>query len=81
MIPGSDMSLSFRLKNTPYKFSDLKNAFVLIDKGGYYIAINIDTPDDIVNRLQTAFNQLVHEGLRQKIVQKYLESERRVGLK
>jgi len=73
MIPGSDMSMAFRLKNTPYKFSDLKNAFLLIDKGGYYIAINIDTPDDIVNRLQTAFDQLVHEGLRQKIIKKYLE--------
>jgi len=73
MIPGSDMSMAFRMKNTPYKFSDLQSAFVLIDEGGYYVAINNKTSDTIVNRIQTAFDQLVHDGLRQKIVQKYLE--------
>ena len=72
LIPGSDMSLAFRMKNTPYKFTDLKNAFDLIDQGSYFIAINIDTSDRIVNRLQMAFDQIVKVGQRQNIIQKYL---------
>ena len=72
LIPGSDMSMAFRMKETPYQFSDLQQVFVLIDKGGYYIAINKRTSDDVVARLHKAFNALIEEGFRQQITEKYL---------
>ncbi len=72
LIPGSEMSMAFRMKDTPYNYSDLQNAFVLIDKGGYYIAVNKNTSDQIVHRLQTVFDALIDEGLRGQITMRYL---------
>lgn len=72
LIPGSEMSMAFRMKDIPYKYEELQKAFVMIDEGGYYIAINNNTSDIIVKRLQTAFDSLIDEGLREQISMKYL---------
>ncbi|NDV28178.1 ABC transporter substrate-binding protein [Desulfovibrio sp. JC010] len=72
LIPGSEMSMAHRLQQTPYEFSRLEVAYVLIDKGGYYIAINKDTPDEVVNKMQRAFDELIEEGVRKRIVDSYL---------
>jgi polar amino acid transport system substrate-binding protein len=72
LIPGSDISMAFRMKETPYKFTDLKKVFVLIDEGGYYMAINKRTPDEVVIKLNEAFTSLIEEGFRQKVSTKYL---------
>lgn len=72
LIPGSEMSMAYRLQQTPHKFNELEVAFVLIDQGGYYIAINKDTSDAIVARIQEAFDFLIKDGARERIVDSYL---------
>jgi len=72
LIPGSDISMAFRMKETKYNFSDLKKEFILIDQGGYYIAINKSTSDKIVNKLQNTFKSLNRDDLINKITKKYL---------
>ena len=72
LIPGSEISMAFRMKDMPYRYEDLQKAFVMIDEGGYYIAVNKNTSDQIVERLQTAFDNLIDEGLREQISMKYI---------
>ena len=73
LIVGSDMSLSYRLKDSRYKFADLEKVFLLDDQGAYFIAANKETPDEMVQRLQTAFDDLIKQGLRERIRNKYLK--------
>ncbi|ACS79456.1 substrate-binding periplasmic protein [Maridesulfovibrio salexigens] len=72
LIPGSEVTMAHRMKSTSHKFSDLEMAFVLVDQGGYYIAVNKETPDDVVRRIQGAFDSLIAEGGRDKIIKTYL---------
>ncbi len=72
LIPGSEVSMAFRLKDSPYSFNDLEKAFVLIDQGGYYLALNTETSDELVNLLQQKLEVLIKEGMRNRITQKYL---------
>lgn len=72
LIPGSDISMAFRMKDSPYNFGDLEKAFVLIDQGGYYLALNVNTPDNIITLLQSKLDDLVADGMREKITRKYL---------
>ncbi len=72
LIPGSEVSMAFRLKNSPHSYDDLEKAFVLIDQGGYYLAVNIDTSDEVVDLLQNELEVLIKEGMRNRITQKYL---------
>lgn len=72
LIPGSEISIAHRMKNTPYSFSDLEVVFTLIDRGGYYIAINKETSDAIVDRIQKAFDSVIAEGGREEILKTYL---------
>ncbi|WP_320176088.1 hypothetical protein [Maridesulfovibrio sp.] len=61
------------MKSTLYSFGDLELVFVLVDQGGSYIAVNKETPDDMVSRIQSAFDSLVADGVPDKIVEKYLD--------
>ncbi|MFW5498154.1 MULTISPECIES: substrate-binding periplasmic protein [unclassified Maridesulfovibrio] len=72
LIPGSEVTMAHRMKSTSHRFSDLEKAFVLVDQGGYYIAINKETPDDVVKRIQGAFDSLVAEGGRERVIKTYL---------
>ena len=72
LIPGSEVTMAHRMKSTSHKFCDLEKVFVLVDQGGYYMAINKETPDDVVERIQGAFDSLVAEGGREKIIKTYL---------
>lgn len=70
---GSDAKFVFQLRNNPDdKFEELERTVLLSDTGGYYLAFNLDTPDDVVNRLQVALDQLIKEGLRDKIWRAHL---------
>lgn len=71
LIPGSGISIAHRMKSTPHKMSELESVFTLIDRGGYYIAVNKDTPDETVDRIRGAFDSLIAEGVREKIIKKY----------
>ena len=72
-VIGSDAKFVFQLKdNNLHKFEDLEKSVLLSDSGGYYLALNINTPDEIVNRLQKALDQLMRDGLRDAIWRKYL---------
>jgi len=45
--------------------------FTLIDRGGYYIVGKKDTPNETVDRIRAAFDSLIAEGVRDKIIKKY----------
>jgi polar amino acid transport system substrate-binding protein len=72
---GSDAKFVFQLRNTPqYKFAELEKSLLLSDAGGYYLALNKQTPDEVVKRLQKALDQLIAEGRRDKIWRAHLGS-------
>ena len=72
LIPGSEISMAFRLKSTAFQFSEMEQAYVLVDEGGFYIAANKETSDDIIRSLQSALDLLIKEGHRKKITLRYL---------
>ncbi|NDV23782.1 ABC transporter substrate-binding protein [Desulfovibrio sp. JC022] len=72
LIPGSEISIAHRMKSTPHKLNDMEQVFTLINKGGYYIAVNKETSDELVARIQKAFDSLIAEGARDKIIKEYL---------
>lgn len=74
LITGGTISMPFRVKRDGFDFSELEEVFVLIDQGGYYLAVNKTTADHIVKQLQAAFDGLIQSGLREKIIEKYLGS-------
>jgi polar amino acid transport system substrate-binding protein len=73
LIPGSDFSMPFRLKKNGYSFSNVEKVYTLINQGGYYIAINKNTPKSIVDKIETAFVTLEKQGLREKILNRFYE--------
>jgi len=69
---GSDAKFIFQLKNSEFKFENLEKSILLSDEYSYYLAANINTPDDVVNKLQTALDQLISEGVRDDIWRKHM---------
>ncbi len=72
-ITGSELSLAFKMKQLGYNYSDVKKEFLLIDKGGYYMAFNNKTSDELVNRVRKAFEEIKSDGTMNKIKEKYLK--------
>lgn len=72
LIPGDRIDLAHQLKQTNKKLGDLEKAFFLYS-GSYYIAVNIETPDEIVDKLQNALDELIQEGARERVVNKYMD--------
>jgi hypothetical protein len=69
------MSLAYRIKNSMYQFYDLEKTFTLINQGGYYSALNVNTNRVIIDKLQKSLNALIEKGLRETIVKKYLGND------
>ncbi len=71
LIPGDRLDLAYQLNQSGRHYSDLEKALFLYG-GSYYIAVNKDTSDEIVEQLQTALNELVSEGMQDQLINKYL---------
>ena len=53
-------------------YSDLEEVILFDDTNSYYIAINRQTSDGIVNQLQDALDSMKEDGAYQKIERHYL---------
>lgn len=73
LLPGEPLITALNMKDMAYKFSDLEVAFVLIDEGVYSIAVNKDTSDEMVNKLQQGLDRVVKDGLKEKLAAKYFK--------
>ncbi len=70
---GSAPKFIFQLKdNNKYKFEDMERTNLKLSEGDYYIAANKETPDEIVQKIQTALDQLIKDGLRNELWRKHL---------
>ncbi|MCU4674143.1 ABC transporter substrate-binding protein [Catenovulum sp. 2E275] len=75
LIPGDPLDLAYQMQNSEYNFSDLEQAFLLSDIGGYYIAVNQETADEVVAKIQTALDKIINAGSREVIINKYLRDQ------
>lgn len=72
LIVGTEATLIYRMQKKGYKFSDLSYVYTLITKEkDYYLAFNLNTKNELINRLQNIFDSLLKKGLRDEITQKY----------
>ena len=74
LIPGDELDLMYQIKQMDFKISNIETAFLLYQRD-YYLALNKDTPDDIVNRLQLALDKLINTGERDQIIRNYMATE------
>ncbi|WP_432735967.1 substrate-binding periplasmic protein [Maridesulfovibrio sp. FT414] len=73
LIPGDPLDLAYQAKNLKYKFSELEIAYFLSEEGGYYMIANKDTSDKILERIQKSLEDIMATGLRDRIIQKYIQ--------
>lgn len=71
LVPGDELDLFYQVKGLGRDFSELEEAHFLY-RGSYYLALNLKTPDTLVAKLQTALDEVIAEGTREQIVQRYL---------
>lgn len=78
LIPGDELDLQYQLKNNKHHYDDLKKAFFLYDSR-YYIAFNKEVPNNLIDKVQEALNQLHETSKTQAIVNHYIETSRNVN--
>ncbi|PKG39019.1 substrate-binding periplasmic protein [Psychromonas sp. Urea-02u-13] len=61
----------WEIKKNGFNSDDYLVVYKLFD-GNLYYAFNIETPDELILELQTAFDEIKEEGIHQKIMDKYL---------
>ena len=71
-ISDSALSLSWMLSNEGLSFDKLEKVLVLIDGGGYYLALNRSSDKALVEKIQKAFENVVDDGSLAKISTRYL---------
>ncbi|ETR69757.1 MAG: hypothetical protein OMM_09328, partial [Candidatus Magnetoglobus multicellularis str. Araruama] len=60
LIVGTEATLIYRMQKKGYKFSDLSYVYTLITKEkDYYLAFNLNTKNELINRLQNIFDSLL----------------------
>jgi len=78
LIPGNAFSLAHQLEEPDMQgilnYQELEKAWLLFDQGGYYMAFNRETPDELVERVRQAFVQLEREGRIQQLIERYFAS-------
>ncbi len=71
LIPTSDLIHGFRVKQKERGPLNLTKALV-IEHAQYYIAINKETSQALVDKIEKSFKQVVEQGVRQQIKARYL---------
>lgn len=73
LMPGSSLNLAHKRMQANGQPIELVKAFTLTDTG-YYIAANLNTDDEIINKLQQALDKLVIKGARKDIVKRHFNT-------
>lgn len=67
-----DLNFMYVTKKQGYSYNDVEQAWLLFENEGY-IAFSLSTSDAIVNRVQTAFEQIKKAGIVDAVYEKYLK--------
>ena len=73
LVPGDEVDFLYQAKKLGRSVSELERAYKLYPSE-YYLAINPETPDEVVDRLQSALDELIEEGYRQRLMEQLLQS-------
>ena len=71
LIPTSKLNVAYRRAKNDPGLPNISEGYT-IAHADYYIAVNKDTPDKLVNKIQRSFDIIVNKGFRDKVTQKYL---------
>lgn len=79
LIPANEFALATQLAalnpQDRFAYSELEKSWLLFDTGGYYMAFSRQTPQDMVRKVQDAFEAIKKEGVVQTIVEEFLGAE------
>ena len=64
-------SILTEFKQLGYSLDDIVMAFQVRDDGPAWLVANIQTPEDVITRLKTAYEKIKNEQLIEKITKKY----------
>ena len=73
MLTALELSAAYHMKKQHRDLNDLEKLVRLDDRYDYYLALNINTSDEIVNKLQIALDNAKKDGTYQKIKELYLK--------
>ncbi len=73
MLTTHDLAAAYQMRLLGRSFNQLERVIILDDSHAYYIAINKETPDEIVIQLQTALDAMKADGAYEDISQRYLK--------
>jgi len=68
-----ELEAAYYMKKHGRKFSELERLVKVDDRYSFYIALSLQTADDIVNKLQLALDQMKSDGSYELIRKKHLE--------
>ena len=73
LVPGDEVDFLYQVQKLGRSVSELERAYKLYPSE-YYLAINPETPDEVVDRLQSALDELIEEGYRQRLMEQLFQS-------
>ena len=72
LVPGDEVDFLYQAKKLGRDISELERAYKLYPSK-YYLAVNLKTPDDVIERLQNALNELIEEGYRERLMEQLFQ--------
>ncbi len=73
ILTALELAAAYQMNKQGKSFSQLERLVSLDDRYDYYLAFNISTSDEIINRLQNALEDMKKDGTYRKIKQLYLK--------
>jgi polar amino acid transport system substrate-binding protein len=73
VLTALELAAAYHMNQQGKSFSQLERLVKLDSRYDYYIALNINTPDEIISSLQNALEEMKKDGTYEKIKQQYLQ--------
>ena len=73
LLPALELAAAYHMKKQNKDFDQIEKLIKLDGRYDYYIALNINTSDEITNRLQKALDATKQDGTFEKIKEIYLK--------
>lgn len=73
ILTALELAAAYQMNKLGKSFSRLERLVKLDDRYDYYLALNISTPDEIINSLQNALEDMKKDGTYEKIKQLYMK--------
>jgi polar amino acid transport system substrate-binding protein len=72
MVPSLELMMAERLRDLGVSYDTVEKVILFDDRFDYYLAINLNTPDDLVMRLQAALDEVKADGAYAQLRAKYI---------